>query len=68
MRGTQQYAEIDRVRVRTQRLRRAAARVMPLRDTAGTVYGYLVRGTHVGQVPIGPFESADEALKEALAQ
>ena len=44
---------------------RASRRVMPLRDPAGTVYGYVVRGLR-GRMPLGPYRTAEEALNAAL--
>jgi hypothetical protein len=48
-----------------QRLKRAMARVLPLVDTAGVRYGYMVAGLR-GRPAYGPFAEATQALECAL--
>lgn len=49
-----------------RRLRRANDRVVILYAAGGGVQGYLVKSAVRGQLPLGPFRGAEEALQAAL--
>ena len=65
IRGVRAGSEAGPTEAYKRRLKIALSRVLPIVDSAGVRYGYMVKGRR-GRPAYGPFTDATQALESAL--